>query len=194
MERKEALDEIEEFLKKAFESAKKADRDLAKWTRAFPDGVIPELSDNGEIANISVYPNHVDHSHIDELLKQALNGDALAFDAVIVWAGWHLQGYRSIPHEEITTFVGRYLSGFNTRPAGNRGRTENSVGNTLQHAIIRHAVWMVKGWGFIVARDNKTEHADTACDIVADAMVSLKLRPASYDHIRRIWHSGLKLG
>lgn len=58
------------------------------------------------------------------------------------------------------------------------------AGNILIAAVIQD---VVDTFGLTPMRNEATSKAQSACDAVAEAMRSMRLRPTSYDRIRKLW-------
>lgn len=188
--RDQAIASTKDLLKHSYEGAIESDKAMCSLLIAFPEGVIPEFASDGSLKSIALVPS--DSSYIRELLNEATES-AIAFDAVLAWASAHLVNRGSIPDKKVRAFVAAYLLQKKMRPS-KAGRRSIEAGHQLRHALLRYAVAQLEGMGFTATRNDASKHRDSACDIVAEAMVELRFTPQSFKEIKEILPRGDRVG
>jgi hypothetical protein len=188
--RAEALEKSTNFLKDEYERAKNSDRTFGSLLVAFPNGCIPEFDDDGNLFKIAIVPE--DPQDICKILEDSKN-TKVAYDAVIAWAAAQLMAKRIIPNREVELFLISHLLGESKIPS-KPGRPSKKSKNMYQHAALRLAVAELERVGFTKTRGEETDHQNSACDIVAEAMVALRFRPHTYEHIEEILRNGDRVG
>ena len=123
-----------------------------------------------------------DTEKIGELLKSASDSVG-SFDAAIEWSTDILRSGVPVP-AELACFAADVLEGKAQRPK-RRGRTRN--GHLYQEAIIYEAIKIAISHGLSETRNDGSSHRESACDVVADALKRLKLKPETYGAVKKIW-------
>lgn len=109
--------------------------------------------------------------------------DASIFDALSLHANQYIADARPMP-VEIRRFISACLKGEMTRPSKRGAPRKSQLLNRLICGVIED---------LIVIHDLRPTHNEalekdiSACAIVADAMVQLRMRPQSYSMIKYIW-------
>jgi hypothetical protein len=179
-----------EFLRDEYRIAKKSDVTMGNLSVAFPQGFIPYFDDDGDLISISISPESP--QHVCDLLKEVETSTA-AFNALIAWSAAQLLVTRSIPNRDVERFLISYLVGVKKVPT-KLGRRNKKAAKNYQHAVLRLAVAELEREGFKPTRNDDTNHKNSACDIVAEAMAALRFTPQSFREIKRIIGSGPRVG
>jgi hypothetical protein len=113
----------------------------------------------------------------------ATAADPLAFEAASEAAADLLrQGL--VPPAPLARFVADTLDGKRKRP---RRRGPRAGVLWTRDATVRWVLRRLVGLGFQATRNEASDHADSACDIVAEACAMRGEEPRSYEAVRRIW-------
>jgi hypothetical protein len=124
----------------------------------------------------------IPYDEIERLCEYAYE-DPLIFDQMKAVAGMLLVVEKPLP-EALRDFASRVLLGQLERPAQKGPYTEKSL---LKEAIIGQAVQKLCDAGIPASRNDVSEHEDSACDIVAEALGQLGLTPSSYSSVKKAW-------
>jgi hypothetical protein len=184
--RQEAVDWAVEYLRDRYPEAKLQEKSMGALGLAYPKGFIPEHSRDGILKSVSIAPDS--EAHVLSLLKEASSSQE-AFDAVLAWASVELLKSNTISNRSISLFVSHYLIGNVSRPLS-KGRPAKQNKHLLRHAGLRFVVANLEHRGFYATRNDGSTHRNSACDIVADAMVKLKCTPCTYRSIKAILSGG----
>lgn len=187
--RVDALEQAIDYLAINYPRAKKMDGFGASLGRAFPKGFIPRVDDKGAIVALALVPDE-DRSGLEDLLKRAERCPS-AFDAVCAWVDGHLLSSGSIPEDPIAFRAAKFVSAsrFGMAPSFKR-RKRNVNYYVCRYAVLRLAVSQVEAFGFKTNRSQASTHKNSACDIVAEAMVKLRFQPEQAKTIEKIARSG----
>ncbi len=188
--REQALASTKDLLEHGYRVAMQSDKAMGSLLIAFPKGVIPTFERDGSLKSVALVPDGSGHIH--KLLSEA-NESVNAFDAVLAWASAHLVNSGSIPDKDVRAFVAAHLLDKKKRPTKG-GRRSREARHQQRHALLRHAVAQLEGMGFTATRGDASDHQDSACDIVAEAMAQLRFSPQSFNHIKEILSSGDRVG
>lgn len=188
--RAEALAKSTNLLREEYKTAENSDTIMGSLLVAFPKGFVPEFDQNGDL--IRIFISQEDMQDVQNLLVGAKKSQE-DYDALIAWAAAQLLNKRFIPNRDVERFLISHLLGRNTRPT-KMGRPTKESGNMYRHATLRLAVAELEREGFSKSRNDATEHQNTACDIVAEAMVALGFIPSTYKEIEKILRNGDRVG
>lgn len=120
-------------------------------------------------------------TYLDHLLA-ASDSDPISFDAVFRHAG-ELYRRGEWPVPQLRKFKYEVDSEERARPENRKPRNVEERDYFIAIVIYEvHCLFDVP-----LTRNDASEHRDSACDIVADAMRIIRKRPSSVDSIKRIW-------
>ncbi len=130
-----------------------------------------------------------------EDIERWLNGadkDRLVFDACLHIAAYSIKQELNIHHHpKMRSFISDYLFGNKIRPA-KRGLHKDYFRN--RNSTVTACIWLLTSRFEIKAtRSDASEHINSACDIVSEAMIQLGHKKMSYQAIKRdIWEKRIK--
>lgn len=116
-----------------------------------------------------------------KLFKLTLR-DPYNFEGVRLALGHVLEAGEELS-EEAHRWLVQYLKGEITQPPRKQGKTPSVWLHFLIQLAVENLVYEYK---FEATRNDETS-AISACDVVAEAMRSLKQKPATFSSIKRIW-------
>lgn len=184
--RQEAVDWAVEQLRDSYREAELTEGSTGALSLAFPKGFIPDYTPDGKLRSVAIVPDS--DANVLNLLKDA-SSSQIAFDAVLAWASVELLKSNTISNTNISLFVAHYLIGNVSRPKL-IGRPAKQNKLLSRHACLRYVVAGIERRGFRPTKSEASQHSNSACDIVADAMVQLRFTPCTYSGIKAILYSG----
>lgn len=115
-------------------------------------------------------------------VREACRDDALGQEVLRHALASKVEAGEPIP-EEFRELAAGFLRGAPPRNNRKTGRKDA----TFLHSRIVWAIIHLKTEGMKATRNDASELRESACDAVAAALKELKLRPASYLSVKRIW-------
>lgn len=116
-------------------------------------------------------------------LLAASNSDLVSFDALVRHAA-ELYRKGEWPVPQLRKFKDDVDLEERSRP-GKDGRPKDVKEREYFIAVVIYEVHCI--FGVPPTRNDASDHRDSACDIVADAMTALRKRPSSFSRLKRIW-------
>ncbi len=108
-----------------------------------------------------------------------------AYDAACIRAGHDLVAANDI-NDDLSYFASKVLLGRLKRPEGNAG--PRKLGRySCAHQTIVLAIYIAIEHGFCATRSGANDLNVCAIDIVGEAMIALRKRPAGFDRLKDIW-------
>lgn len=131
---------------------------------------------------------HISLDQLDEILRLSQT-DQSAFLAACYLAAGYLRSNEPMP-ESLRLFAIEYLSGRSSIPPRPRVRP---TGDRKKHDILVEVIaWTCRRFPVHATRSSNArpgaDHKNSACDIVADAMKALEMKPANFDDLTKIWN------
>jgi hypothetical protein len=124
----------------------------------------------------------LDMSYLSELIGKA-DTDPLAFDVACSIVGRAVRQKTDLP-EDVASFAADIITGERRKP---KRRGKNAGAYMFRDQAIVEFVELAMSYGFLATRNDASDHENSACDIVAEALKARGLSPKSYKQIKEIW-------